>query len=125
MDGGCGRWVIGVVVPRAEGAAEGVDGLALEAEAYVGVDAGGDADVGVAEEFLDDDEIDALFQEQGGGGVSLPVLDDMLKESILVDLGYVDGKALAEARRNADSAPIVPDLLCDVLALEIGLRSLM
>ena len=36
----------------------------------MGVDAGGDADVGVAEEFLDDDEIDALFQEQGGGGVS-------------------------------------------------------
>ncbi|MGI5438463.1 hypothetical protein ACQEV4_13900 [Streptomyces shenzhenensis] len=49
----------------------------------------------------------------------------MLKESILVDLGYVDGKALAQARRNADSAPIIPDLLCDVLALEVGLRSLM
>ena len=44
---------------------------------------------------------------------------------ILVDLGYVDGKALAQARRNADSAPVVPDLLCDVLALEVGLRSLM
>src|SRR5262245_20565708 len=53
----------------AEGVAEGVDGLALEAEAYVGVDAGGDADVGVAEEFLDDDEVDALFQEQGRGRV--------------------------------------------------------
>lgn len=36
----------------------------------MGVDAGGDADVGVAEEFLDDDEVDALFQEQGGGRVT-------------------------------------------------------
>lgn len=39
---------------RAEGLVKGVDGLALEAELDVGVDAGGDADVGVAEEFLDD-----------------------------------------------------------------------
>ncbi len=63
---GChGRWVFGAFVGRAEGVAEGVDGLALQAEAYVGVD----ADVGVAEEFLDHDEFDALFQEQGGGGV--------------------------------------------------------
>ncbi|MFF0205845.1 hypothetical protein [Streptomyces sp. NPDC005017] len=50
-------------------------------------------------------------------------MDGMLKESILVDLGYVDGNALATARTNADSAPVVPDLLCDVLALEVGLRS--
>ncbi|TLQ48278.1 asparagine synthase [Streptomyces marianii] len=63
--------------------------------------------------------------EKGLRSYGLPVLDDMLKESILVDLGYVDGKALAEAGRNADSAPVVPDLLCDVLALEVGLRSLM
>lgn len=67
-DDGCVGWVIGGV-GRAEDAAEGLDGLALEAESYVGVDAGGDADVGVAEEFLDDDEVDALFQEQGGGRV--------------------------------------------------------
>lgn len=33
----------------AKGVAEGVDGLTLEAESDVGVDAGGDADVGVAE----------------------------------------------------------------------------
>jgi hypothetical protein len=33
----------------------------------VGADGGGDVDVGVAEEFLDHDEFDALFQEQGGG----------------------------------------------------------
>lgn len=63
--------------------------------------------------------------EKGLRSYGLPVLDGMLKESILVDLGYVDRKALAEARRDADAAPVVPDLLCDVLALEVGLRSLM
>ncbi|WP_186776657.1 asparagine synthase-related protein [Streptomyces salinarius] len=63
--------------------------------------------------------------EKGLRSYGLPVLDDMLKESVMVDLGYVDGKALAQARRDADAAPVVPDLLCDVLALEVGLRSLM
>jgi len=67
-DGHCGRIVEGVV-GGAEGVAQGVDGLALQAESDVGVDAGRDADVGVAEEFLDHDEVDALFQEQGGGRV--------------------------------------------------------
>ncbi|GFN06603.1 hypothetical protein GCM10010298_54470 [Streptomyces microflavus] len=74
-DDGCGGRVIRVI-GRAEGATESVDGLALEAESYVGVDAGGDADVGVAEEFLDDDEVDALFQEQGRGRVSKVVEAD-------------------------------------------------
>ncbi len=32
-----------------QGVVEGIEGLALKAEPYVGVDAGGDADVGVAE----------------------------------------------------------------------------
>ncbi|MEU0085100.1 hypothetical protein [Streptomyces sp. NPDC006274] len=54
-----------------------------------------------------------------------PVLDDMLKQSVLVELGYVDGKALAKARDDAAAAPVVPDLLCDALALEVGPRSLM
>lgn len=63
--------------------------------------------------------------EKGLRSYGLPVLDDMLKASILVDFGYVDGKALAKARRNADSTPVLPDLLCDVLALEVGLQSLM
>lgn len=45
--------------------AEEVDGVALEAESDVGVDGGGDADVGVAQEFLDHDEFDALLQEEG------------------------------------------------------------
>jgi hypothetical protein len=47
-DDGCGRWVVRIVVLAAEGVAQGVDGVALESESDVGVDAGGDADVGVA-----------------------------------------------------------------------------
>ncbi|MGW8884764.1 asparagine synthase [Streptomyces sp. NPDC055749] len=62
--------------------------------------------------------------ESGLRSFGLPVLDDMLRGSLLVDLGYVDGKALAHAREHAESAPTVPDLLCDVLALEVGLRTL-
>ncbi|QYA98943.1 hypothetical protein KZO11_38020 [Streptomyces anulatus] len=42
--------------------AKQVDGVGLKADAYVGVDRGGDADVGVAEDFLDHDEFDALFK---------------------------------------------------------------
>ncbi|GAA0513510.1 hypothetical protein GCM10010390_14830 [Streptomyces mordarskii] len=45
----------------AEGVAKGVDSSALEAESGVGVD----ADVGVSEEFLDDDEFHSLLQEEG------------------------------------------------------------
>lgn len=63
--------------------------------------------------------------ERGLRFYGLPVLDDMLKESILADLGYVDVRALARAREHVDEALVVPDLLCDVLALEIGLRSLI
>jgi hypothetical protein len=55
-DDGCGRWIVGVVVGGAEGAAQRVDCLVLEAESDVGVDAGGDTDVGVAEEFFDHHE---------------------------------------------------------------------
>lgn len=53
-DNGCGEWVVGVVVLAAEGVAQRVAGLALEASRDVGVDGGGDADV--AEEFFDDRE---------------------------------------------------------------------
>lgn len=56
-----GGWGIGAVIGRAEDAPQGVDGLALESD--VGVDARGDADVGVAQELLDHDEFGALFQE--------------------------------------------------------------
>jgi hypothetical protein len=63
----CDRWIVRGLLGAVQGVVEAVDSLALEAKSDVGVDAGGDADVGVAEEFLDDDEVDALFQEQGGG----------------------------------------------------------
>lgn len=63
----CCRWIVGRLLGAVQSVVEAVDGLALEAEAYVGVDAGRDADVGVAEEFLDDDEVYALLQKQGGG----------------------------------------------------------
>ena len=43
--------VVGVGV--AEGVAEAIDGLVLEAKTDVGVGGGGDVDVGVAEELLD------------------------------------------------------------------------
>lgn len=70
-----GSWIVAVVAGRiassgaVERGAEGVDGVALEAESDVGVNGGGDADVGVAEEFFDHDEFDPLFQEQGCGRV--------------------------------------------------------
>lgn len=43
---------------------QGVDGVTLASESNVRVNAGGDTDVGVAEYFLDHDEVDALFQER-------------------------------------------------------------
>ncbi len=44
---------------------EEVDGVALEAEADVGVDGGGDADVGVPQQLLDHRESHSLLQEEG------------------------------------------------------------
>lgn len=80
-----GRVVRGI--GRAKGVAEDVDGLALEAEPYVGVDADGDADVGVPEEFLGDDEFDALFQEQFGGRVEVEVLPVQAEQFALAETG--------------------------------------
>lgn len=60
MDAGGADWrfvAVGacrlVGLPADEHGAEGIDGIALEAEPDVGVDGGGGADVGVAEELLD------------------------------------------------------------------------
>jgi hypothetical protein len=53
--------------------------LALQAAPDVGVDAGRDADVSVSEEFLDHDEVDALFKEQGGGRAAEVVEADATK----------------------------------------------
>ena len=54
------------VVSVGEGGAQSVDRLMLEAESDVSVDAGRNADVSVTEEFLDHDEVNALFEEEGG-----------------------------------------------------------
>lgn len=68
---GAKRWFVAVVEladdlgGAAEGAPEEIDGVALEAESDVGIHRGGDADVGVAEEFLDHDQFDPLFQKEG------------------------------------------------------------
>ncbi|AJP04376.1 hypothetical protein TU94_25850 [Streptomyces cyaneogriseus subsp. noncyanogenus] len=51
---------------RAEGIAEGDDGMTLGAQSQVGVDANDDADVGVVQQLSEDDEMDALLQEQAG-----------------------------------------------------------
>lgn len=82
-----------------EGAAEEVDGIALEAESDVGVDGGGDAYVGVAEEFLDDDEFDALFQEEGGGGVPEVVEADAAKVGLAEECSEGAGEARCESAR--------------------------
>ena len=50
----------------AEGVAEEVDGVALEAEPDVGVHRRSHADVGIAQQLLDHDEFDALLQEECG-----------------------------------------------------------
>ncbi|MEU8728041.1 hypothetical protein AB0C68_01465 [Streptomyces tendae] len=45
----------------AEGVAQGVDGVTLESEPHVGVDASGDANVGVTQQFLDHDEVSTVL----------------------------------------------------------------
>ncbi|MEU6825568.1 asparagine synthase [Streptomyces atriruber] len=62
--------------------------------------------------------------EAGLRTYGLPILEGMLKESLLVDLAYVDRDALARARDHAERSDVVPDFLCDTIALEVGLRSL-
>jgi hypothetical protein len=76
-----------------ERGAEGVDGISLKAEPYVGVDGGGDADVGVAEEFLDDDEVDTLFLEQGRGRVSEVVEADATESGPVEEAAEAAGEA--------------------------------
>jgi hypothetical protein len=76
----------------AEGMAEELDGVALEAQSDVGVDGGGDADVGVAEEFLDDDEFDALLQEERRGRVTEVVESDAAEPGLMEQGGEVPGE---------------------------------
>ncbi|GAA2112033.1 hypothetical protein [Actinomadura alba] len=60
--GGFCVWLAVGVLGGSERVAEGVDGLALEAESEVSVDGGGDADVGVTEKFSDHDEFNTLLE---------------------------------------------------------------
>ncbi len=99
-----------------KGAAEEVDGVALEAESDVGVDGGGDADVGVAEEFLDHDEFDSLFQEQGRGRVPEVVKSDAAEAGLAEErgegageVGRVDRSAL---RCSEYVPPVLPRTAC-------------
>lgn len=117
MDGGSAqRRVVAVVAGRlvvakdVKGGAEGVYGLALEAESHVGVDGGGDSDVGVAEEFLDHDEFDALFQEQGGGGVPEVVEADAAEAGLAEECGEGPGEVGRVDRsslRRGEHVPVV------------------
>ncbi|GHB29948.1 hypothetical protein GCM10010392_67740 [Streptomyces clavifer] len=72
----------------------------------MGVDGGGDANVGVAEEFLDHDEFDALFQEQGGGRVPEVVEADAAEAglALLAKLRSVSSRR-AEYSRHAGTEP--------------------
>lgn len=54
----------------------------------------------------------------------LSLLAAMLSQSILIDAGYVDHGRLAAAYHRATTTAKVPSILCDTIALELGLRSL-
>lgn len=115
-DDGCGGWVVRIVVLGAEGVTQGVDGLALQAESDVGVDAGGDADVGVAQQPLDHNEIDALFQEQGGSRVAEVVEADAAEPGPVEEAAEAAGEVgLVErpsGRRGEDEPAVAPVRSC-------------
>jgi hypothetical protein len=68
----------------------------------VGVDGGGDADVGVAEEFLDDDELDALLQEEDGRQVTEVVEPDTAEPGPAEQDGEVPGERSSPYRGTPD-----------------------
>lgn len=74
-----GGWFGGGVGVVVEGGGESVDGVVLEAAADVGIGAGGDVDVDVAEDALDGFDVDSGFEQEGGAGVFLfmRVVDDI------------------------------------------------
>ncbi|GHH66580.1 hypothetical protein GCM10018775_88980 [Streptomyces umbrinus] len=63
-----------------------------EAESDVGVDGGGDADVGVPEEFLDHDEFHSLLQEEGRRRVTEVVEPDAVESGPVKQSGEVPGE---------------------------------
>jgi hypothetical protein len=92
--------------------AKGVDGLTLEAESDVGVDAGRHADVGMPQKFLDDDEVDALFQQQGRGRVPEVVEADRPEPCAVEEApeaaGEVGGVEWPALRGGEDEAVVRP-----------------
>jgi hypothetical protein len=123
-DDGYGGRGVRVVVPPAEGVAQGVDGVTLESESYVRVDAGGDADVGVAEQFLDHDEVDALFQEQGRGRVAEVVEADAPEpcpvEEAAEAAGEVGRVERSAGGRGEDEAAVSPVRSCRLALLVLS-----
>lgn len=113
-----GSWIVAVVAGRiassgtVERGAEGVDGVSLEAESDVGVDGGGDADVGVAEEFFDHYEVDALFQKQRVSRVAEVVETDAAEpgpgEEAAEAAGEVGRVERPSGRRGEDEAAVCP-----------------
>ncbi len=105
-------WWVGVVFLAADSMAQSVDGVALEAESDVGVDAGGDADVGVAQELLDHDEVDPLLQEQGGGRVAEVVEADAAESSPVQEAAEAAGEVgrveRPAGRGGEDEAAVLP-----------------
>lgn len=55
----------------------------------------------------------------------LPLAQRMLTESILIDAGYIDGHRWRDACQAAARAPCIPSVLCDTIALELGLHSVI
>jgi DNA-binding transcriptional regulator YhcF (GntR family) len=91
-DGGSGEgWFVAVVVLAgclggvAEGTAEEVDGVALEAEADVGVHGGGDTDVGVPQQLLDHARVTGVVVGRGGrrsAGSGVPLTFEVIAEAL-------------------------------------------
>jgi hypothetical protein len=55
----------------------------------------------------------------------LPYARKMLSGSLLVDTGHIDPDRFADALRRAEQAAVIPDILYDTVALEVGLRSML
>lgn len=81
---------------------------------------------GLAEEIADPSrpETFTALMQAGLRRYGLPLLASMAAESLLVEAGYVDRTALAAAYERSTSTAVIPSLLYDTIALEVGLRSL-
>ena len=87
----------------------------------MGVHGSGDADVGVAEEFLDHDEFDALLQEEGRGRVAEVVEPDLAQVGLPQEGVEVSGEGgwfdRVAVESGEDVAAVHPGLFCFFLLL--------